>query len=87
MNHTLSNMSLVAQSDLGLGLFAVKMKQPMNSLVIVSAEAEVALLYINSVSCYRHASALTSKKPHATTAKSFGFPHQAVMRSQSFYDF
>lgn len=44
MNHTLSNMSLVAQSDLGLGLFAVQMK-PMNSLVIVSAEAEVALLY------------------------------------------
>lgn len=45
MNHTLSNMSHVAQSDLGLGLYAVKMKQPVNSLVIVSAEAEVALLY------------------------------------------
>lgn len=39
-------MSHVAQSDFGLGLYAVKMKQPVNSLVIVSAEAEVALLLL-----------------------------------------
>lgn len=45
VNHALSNMSHVAQSDLGLGLFALKMKQPKNSFLIVSAEAEVALLY------------------------------------------